>query len=235
MADTTPKAGQGVDAAGNWNVSGVYRIRCSPTGKVYVGSSLTLGKRLNGHRRKLVTGKHANAHLQAAWNKYGPDAFVFEVIETVDAEYLLDVEQRHIDLHDASNRQRGFNIRLRAESNVGFTMSPQSRALIAAAQVGRIITAETRAKIGAKHKGKTISPEARAKMAAAKIGGRASAETRAKMSASVRARGPEWNAKLSAAKVGNKNSLGRIQPPEVRAKIAAASKAMWAARRVADG
>lgn len=211
--------------------SGVYRIRCVITGKVYVGSSLDLDRRLYGHRRKLILGKHANAHLQASWNKHGPDAFVLEILETVDPECLLDSEQRHIDAHDSANRQRGFNIRRRAESNFGLTVSPETRARISAAHKGHGASAETRAKIGAKHKGKTISAAARAKMSAAKLGKKLSAEHRSSMSAERLARGPEWHAKLSAARMGNKNSLGRKHPPEVLEKIAAASRAMWAARR----
>jgi group I intron endonuclease len=112
-----------------------------------------------------------------------------------------------------------------------FATSPQTRRRISEAMKGRVVSIETRAKIGAKHKGKVISADVRAKMAAAKVGVRASAETKAKISAAVRARGPEYHAKLSASKIGNKNSLGRRHPPEVLAKIAAASRAMWAKRR----
>ncbi len=212
--------------------SGVYRIRCLVNSKVYVGSSLAIDRRLSGHRRNLIRGKHVNAHLQAAWDKYGADAFEFDIIERVDPERLLDVEQFYIDWHQASDRTRGFNIRLKAESNVGLPVSEETRRRISIAQKGHGASAETRAKIGAKHKGKTISPEAREKMRAAKLGKKMSDEARANMTVSMLARGPEWRAKLSEAKKGNKNSLGRIQPPEIRAKISAASKAMWAKRRL---
>lgn len=238
VAKHEPEEGEGIDRSGGpvvdptKNVSGVYRILCLVTGKVYIGSSLDTRRRIYGHRRKLIRGKHANAHLQAAWDKHGADAFVFEVVEAIyRPEFMLDAEQRHMDLHDATNRERGFNIRLRAESNFGLPVSEQTRARISAAHLGHDTSAETRAKIGAKHRGKTISVEARAKMSAAKLGKTLSAETRTRMSVSTLARGPEWRARLSASRMGNTNSLGRKHPPEVREKISAASKAMWAARR----
>ena len=34
----------------------------------------------------LKTNKHQNKHLQASWNKYGADAFLFEVVEVVDGD-----------------------------------------------------------------------------------------------------------------------------------------------------
>lgn len=114
---------------------------------------------------------------------------------------------------------------------VKYIPSVETRAKISAASKGRECSVETRAKIGAAHRGKVISPEARTKMSVAKKGKTLSAEVRANMSASLRRRGPEWRAKLSAARVGNKNSLGRKHPPDVLAKISAASRAMWAARK----
>ncbi len=215
--------------------SGIYRIRCTLTGKVYIGSSLNIDRRLYGHRRHLASGKHVNAHLQAAWNKYGPDAFEFEIVEIVEPTILLEVEQFYIDWYQASDRERGFNIRLKAESNVGLPVSDETRRRISIAQLGHGASAETRAKIGAKHKGKTISLEARAKMRAAKLGKKMSETARQNMAAAVRARGPEYHARLSESKKGNKNSLGRKQSPEVRVKISAASKAMWAQRRADNG
>src|SRR5688500_2771396 len=103
------------------------------TGKVSVASSMDLNRRIGRQRRKHNLRRHLNAHRQAAWNKYGPDAFVFEIIETVGPECLLNAEQRHIDSHKAADRNCGFNIRMKAESNVGLPVSKETRARISAA------------------------------------------------------------------------------------------------------
>lgn len=209
---------------------GVYKIVCLANGKVYVGSSLNCAKRCWGHRYLLNAGRHPNPHLQYAWAKYGAHAFSFEMVMEVGASELLAAEQTCIDNCAADNREVGFNIRREASSNAGIKMSTKVREALSISMRGRIVSAETRAKIGDAHRGKKISAEAKAKMSAAKLGKTHSAERRAVFSASVRARGPEWRAKLSAARIGNKNSLGRKQPPEVLAKIKAASVAMWAKR-----
>jgi group I intron endonuclease len=37
--------------------SGIYQIRCIPTGKIYVGSAVNLRKRWDQHHRSLRKGK----------------------------------------------------------------------------------------------------------------------------------------------------------------------------------
>jgi group I intron endonuclease len=62
---------------------GVYKITNTVDGKVYIGSTATdMDTRWTTHRSALRGGKHYNAHLQRAWNKYGESAFTFEVVET---------------------------------------------------------------------------------------------------------------------------------------------------------
>src|SRR5260221_10508487 len=63
--------------------SGIYRITCAVTRKIYIGSAMNLRKRWKDHSFYLQRNEHHNPKLQAAWNKYGPDAFTFEVWELV--------------------------------------------------------------------------------------------------------------------------------------------------------
>ena len=70
----------------------IYRIRNVTNGKFYVGSTVNTQERFRTHRKKLRTGKHHCAHLQAAWNKYGEDCFKFEVLEVVIGQDLQAVE-----------------------------------------------------------------------------------------------------------------------------------------------
>jgi hypothetical protein len=90
--------------------SGVYQIRCVPTGKVYVGSAVNLWKRWEQHRRSLRKGQHGNRYLQAAWNKYGEESFDFSVLEFVDVIDLLRAEQEWIDATGCVDKDIGFNI-----------------------------------------------------------------------------------------------------------------------------
>lgn len=90
--------------------TGCYRIICMPAGKSYVGSSIDLVKRFIQHRQDLQLGRHPNSKLQWAWNKCGPAAFVFQVLELYRGKWSKDclapMEQRWIDLHT-----RRYNIR----------------------------------------------------------------------------------------------------------------------------
>lgn len=57
---------------------GVYQIRNTVTGKIFVGSTTTLGTIWNSQRFQLETGNHRSVELQQDWQKYGAEAFVFE-------------------------------------------------------------------------------------------------------------------------------------------------------------
>lgn len=95
---------------------GIYQIRCTRNKKVYVGSAVNLRTRWENHLRDLKNGRHHNLHLQQAWNRYGGEAFEFEVLEHVDIELLLGAEQRWIESTGCTNRTLGFNVRSQATS-----------------------------------------------------------------------------------------------------------------------
>jgi hypothetical protein len=99
--------------------SGVYRITCVNTDKIYIGSSNELDKRLRGHRSSLRAGKHRNPYLQRAWDKHGEEAFVFEIIERVEVVDLLPHEQEWMDLTLCYEPELGFNISRFASSTTG--------------------------------------------------------------------------------------------------------------------
>jgi group I intron endonuclease len=90
--------------------SGIYQIRCIPTGKIYIGSTVNLQSRWNRHRFNLQRGNHRNKYLQLAWNKYGKEAFEFSVLAFVNKSELLNFEQVWIDKTGCTNRKIGFNI-----------------------------------------------------------------------------------------------------------------------------
>lgn len=83
--------------------SGIYQIRCNPTGKVYIGSSCRIEKRWREHELHLIAGTHVNPHLQAAWNKYGSASFELVIIEECGKETIRLREQQILDAADWSN------------------------------------------------------------------------------------------------------------------------------------
>ncbi len=91
-------------------LSGIYRILCKPTGKIYIGSAVNLRERWGQHRRSLYRGNHRNCHLQHAWNKYGEGCFVFSILELVEVPNLLPAEQEWLDKTRCADRNIGFNI-----------------------------------------------------------------------------------------------------------------------------
>lgn len=78
---------------------GVYKITNLKNGKIYIGSAKCFQVRASQHQTQLRNNKHQNKHLQASWNKWGEDAFLFEVIEVAEGtkENRFEVEQKHID------------------------------------------------------------------------------------------------------------------------------------------
>lgn len=82
-------------------IMGVYTIRNTVTGQVYVGSSSDTAKRWQRHRNCLARGAHENAALGRDWREHGAEAFTFAVIDVIadaaDAGPLIEAEQRWID------------------------------------------------------------------------------------------------------------------------------------------
>lgn len=62
---------------------GVFQIRNLKNGKLFIGSTTTLGTIWNSQKFQLELGGHPNKELQAEWIGMGPDSFVFEVLHTL--------------------------------------------------------------------------------------------------------------------------------------------------------
>lgn len=182
-------------------LGGIYTIRNTVNGKLYVGSAVCFRKRFTLHRSYLNRGL-GTARLQNAWRKYGESAFEFTVIEIVaDRSALLAREQYWMDKLQVV--ELGYNIYPTAGSGLGYRHSE-----------------ERKAAVSRQFKGVPKSAEWRAKASAAQIGRKLSAETRAKMSLAASNRSAEHRKKLSDARKTFR------QTPEAKAKIAAAIRGM---------
>jgi group I intron endonuclease len=102
--------------------SGIYKITNLVNQKFYIGSSVNLYNRFHTHSTKLKTQVHTSKHLQASYNKYGKDNFIFEVIEYCKKEILVEREQWFLD---TLNPQ--YNKRKDATLNLGVLNSVETR------------------------------------------------------------------------------------------------------------
>jgi len=78
------------------------------------------------HKQYLRGGYHINPKLQNAWNKYGEDKFIFEVIEETDQkqEILFERENHYLSTLKSYKREIGYNICPKAEGGDNITYNP---------------------------------------------------------------------------------------------------------------
>ena len=87
------------------NKIGVYKI-CSKIKpqKFYIGSSININKRWNGHLGDLRLNKHHSAKMQNHFNKYGENDLFIMILSETSNDNLLSEEQKYIDeLHPIFN------------------------------------------------------------------------------------------------------------------------------------
>lgn len=90
-------------------ICGVYKITNIVNGKFYIGSSNDIKARWRQHKDKLRVNKHGNTYLQNAWNKYGEENFLFEVVEECNPEFQFEREQYYLNTLNPFDDQ-GYNI-----------------------------------------------------------------------------------------------------------------------------
>ena len=89
---------------------GVYAIRNTADGAVYVGSAPDVDSRWRQHRSALDRVVHPNGALQAAWTRQGAAAFELVVLERVaSTDELARAEQRWSDRYSTDDPHRMYN------------------------------------------------------------------------------------------------------------------------------
>lgn len=73
-------------------------------------SKTSVRERLKAHQSKLKRGKHENSYLQKAFNKYGAQAFKFEILQLCSPEETDELERMYIEMFKATDRRYGYNI-----------------------------------------------------------------------------------------------------------------------------
>lgn len=98
-------------------VAYIYKITNTLNGKVYVGKTHDLNKRILQHFSDLKKGKHHSHKLQRAVDKYGIDNFKisFKEVEVLDEDALSLLEIQEIEKCDSYNN--GYNETLGGDGN----------------------------------------------------------------------------------------------------------------------
>lgn len=89
---------------------GIYKIENIINNKIYIGQSIRIEKRWIDHKKTLRSNSHRNVYLQNAWNKYGEDNFIHEIIEECDVSELNDKEIYWINYYNSTNPLYGYNL-----------------------------------------------------------------------------------------------------------------------------
>jgi group I intron endonuclease len=112
--------------------SGIYKITNTINGKFYIGSSKNIEFRWNDHKQYLRGNYHVNPKLQNAWNKYGEDKFIFEILEETESsqEILFDRENYYLSTLKPYERTVGYNICPKAEGGDLITYNPNREQFI---------------------------------------------------------------------------------------------------------
>lgn len=150
--------------------AGIYKLTCSINGKVYIGKSINIDRRLKQHKNPK---SKTNNHLERAILKYGWDAFSVEILETVDVidnALLLEREAYHIEVFDATNKDKGYNICKYSTDLTGISLSEEHKRKISEAHLGKILSDEHKEKLRIAHLGQTPSDASREKMRNARLG-----------------------------------------------------------------
>lgn len=166
----------------------IYRITNMANGKFYIGSADSFARREWQHKYYLRRNEHKNPHLQAAWNKYGEEMFVFEIVETIpEGEDQLVWEDKW--LRECVGKADCYNVNTLATApRLGLTLSEESKAQLSANRKGKhagenhyrygqTVSDEVRQKIGNTQRGKPkkpgrkVSEEGRAKILASAAAG----------------------------------------------------------------
>lgn len=202
----------------------IYKIRNVTNQKFYVGSTQNKRERFRNHRRLLRLDKHHCKHLQAAWNKYGEECFVFEVVEEVpEGGDLWAAENRWLDEHFGKpycyNSGRSADAPMRGRvgelhPQFGTPLQEHTKQAIAAS------LREFYAENPGRHpmRGKTHTPDTIAKILANRVAPAGENHYRYGTTLSE-----EVRTKIGDAQRGKPKAPGRKVSPEGRAKLLAAA------------
>jgi group I intron endonuclease len=126
----------------------IYQIKNIINGAVYIGSVLSRNPlyRWQSHRKELRGNYHHSIHLQRAWNKYGEENFVFEILEHVDSD-VLNREQYYLNLRkNEFPLSLNYNVCWTAGNCAGRKWSKKMKKVLSNAHIGQKLTEKSKQK-----------------------------------------------------------------------------------------
>jgi group I intron endonuclease len=210
-------------------VAAIYKLTCLKNGKVYIGKTIDLKRRINNHKNSRII-PNKKYMIASAIVKHGWDTFDVEILETF--EYFNKMDKSHndeillkesvyIDTYQSTDNEKGYNICKHSTDRTGQICSEESKEKMSIAQknVKRIMTDELREKYRINRLGKKMSEEAKEKISKASLGRRHTEESKKKMS--IAKKGVKMTHVVSeeTREKRRRALIGRSRPPEVIEKI----------------
>ena len=202
--------------------SGIYVIRNTENGKLYVGQSRHMDIRWRDHLFALRSGTHVNAHLQYAYNKYGENAFQHEVLEECSENILDDREKFWIQHFGGKDGGLLYNLTDGGEGSPGVVLSREARKKISETHKGKVVSQETRERMRQAQTGKkrVFTDEHRRNISESRKGRRMSEEQKQHL------REINTGKKLSEEhkRKISQGGMGRVHSEETRRKMSESQK-----------
>lgn len=167
---------------------GVYRIINKSNNNCYIGSSNNLKQRYNSHLNRLIKNKNKCSILQRAFNKYGQNNFIFQVILCCNPKDRLYYEQQLID-----ELEPKYNIYIQVNDNPlrNIPMSNITKEKLRRSHQGIKLTEQHKLNISQGLKGHKVSDKTKQKQSSAKKGIVFREDTLRKMS--ITKKGKPWS------------------------------------------
>jgi group I intron endonuclease len=109
----------------------IYKLTNTLNGKYYFGQTIDFKRRMANHKSSLKK----NTYLSNAIRKYGWDNFQQEIlIDNVPEEDLNQLEISYIEIHDSTNRKKGYNLTVGGEGTRGYTHTDEAKKKILTAK-----------------------------------------------------------------------------------------------------
>jgi len=139
----------------------IYRLTNKVNGKVYIGVTNNLKKRMREH-----SYASNDFLISKAIRKYGWESFEQEVIaETKDEREAYDIlEPRYIAEHNSNDMPVGYNLTEGGQGSTGYSPSEESRQKMREAKLGKKQSPDAVCKRAESLKGRKFSKETRKKI-----------------------------------------------------------------------
>lgn len=171
---------------------GIYMFKHLESEKIYIGSAISLSRRLSKYYSIAFLNRYKNMYINNALLHHGYSAFSLSILEFIDItnlskedarKFILERENHYLKQIFEVDNPNTYNILKTAGSLLGFNHTAETIVKLSFANKGKILTAETKARMSLAKSGKTLTTETKAKISSIHMGKTFSAETKRKMSA----------------------------------------------------